>query len=496
MLSDAFIRCFRRQFPYDLTPKQEEVVASIYQFLYSDDNLSLYILRGYAGTGKTQIVSALVRVLKSLDRAVVLLAPTGRAAKVFSLSSGAPAYTVHKQIYRRRTLASEESRFDLAPNTCRDTLFIVDESSMLSAHDSMDSIFGSGNVLHDLLHYVYRAKGCRIMFVGDNAQLPPVGDAASPALQPAYFTELGFHVSGFQLTEVLRQAAGSGVLANATMLRQLISEADVSVPPKISLQGYDDISCPLGDEIVEMLQRSYELVGQEQTIVLTRSNKQANAYNLGIRSQLLGREGNLQRGDMVMVVRNNYYWPEQLAVTLKNQKSPITVPMDFIANGDIAEVTHYEQDYEIYGLHFADVTLSFPDYDGFEMPHVRVLLDTLTSDGPALSAEKSHQLFQGVSEDYADERNKQERMKQIRQDPNYNALQIKYAYAVTCHKAQGGQWRHVYLDQGWLPPDGVDVTYYRWLYTAFTRPTGRLYLLSWPEEQMQECICFHDEDGI
>ena len=170
--------------------------------------------------------------------------------------------------------------------------------------------------------------------------------------------------------------------------------------------------------------------------------------------------------------------------------------MDFIANGDIAEVTHYEQDYEIYGLHFADVTLSFPDYDGFEMSHVRVLLDTLTSDGPALSAGKSHQLFQGVSEDYADERNKQERMKQIRQDPNYNALQIKYAYAVTCHKAQGGQWRHVYLDQGWLPPDGVDVTYYRWLYTAFTRPTGRLYLLSWPEEQMQECICFHDEDGI
>ncbi len=486
MLSDAFLQCFRHEFPYELTPKQEEVAASLCEFVFSDEPLGVYILRGYAGTGKTLLVSALVRVMKKLEREVVLLAPTGRAAKVFSVNSGYPAYTIHKQIYRQRTFDGDESRFDLDRNTYQDTLFIVDESSMISAKTDEYSIFGSGNLLHDLLNYVYRSKGCRLLFVGDNAQLPPVGDDRSPALQVSVFSELGFHVNCFQLTEVMRQAEGSGVLANATMLRQRINIEDVYDLPVIDAQGYDDIFCPPGDEMLEKLQESYEKTGQEQTIVLTRSNKQANAYNQGIRSSLLGREGGLQRGDMIMVVRNNYYWIELLIASLKQQKSCEMVPMDFIANGDIAEVTRVENELELFGFRFADVSLNFPDYDGFEMNHVRVLLDTLTCDGPSLSREKEQELYWRVSEDYADVRNKKERIKKIRQDANFNALQIKYAYAVTCHKAQGGQWTNVFLDQGWLPPDGIDVSYYRWLYTAFTRPTGSLYLLSWPEQQM--CI--------
>lgn len=486
MLSDAFLECFRQEFPFELTEKQEKIVASFFDFLMSEDPLSLYMLRGYAGTGKTLLVSALVRVLHKLGRNVILLAPTGRAAKVFSGGAGFPAYTIHKQIYRQRTLDSDVSHFDLDRNTHKHTLFIVDESSMISANADGNSIFGTGNVLHDLLNYVYRSPGCRIMFVGDNAQLPPVGEENSPALVPAVLRELGFNITGYQLTEVLRQEQGSGILDNATRLREMIHEGETFEPPVIKVRGYKDIKRPDGDEALEFLQRRMERDGHEQTIVLTRSNKQANNYNQYIRSTFFGREEGLQRGDMIMIVRNNYFWTEQLAITLKNQRSTQTVPMDFIANGDIAEVTAVEDEMEYFGLHFADISLRFPDYDDFEMHHVRVILDVLTSDGPTLPADKEHNLFIGVNEDYADERNKKERMKKVRLDPNYNALQIKYAYAVTCHKAQGGQWKNVFLDQGWVPIDGIDTNYYRWLYTAFTRPTKKLYLLQWPQEQIED----------
>ncbi|MBQ1816352.1 MAG: AAA family ATPase [Bacteroidaceae bacterium] len=485
MLRDFFLKSFRKAFPYELTPKQIEVVDSLFQFVFSNEPLGVYILRGYAGTGKTLLVSALVRVMQTIERNVILLAPTGRAAKVFSINADTPAYTIHKQIYRQQSFTAEDTRFELDRNTNKDTLFIVDEASMISAQSDEHSLFGSGNVLHDLLNYVYRSKGCRILFVGDNAQLPPVGEDYSPALQPSYLTELGFKVSGFQLVEVLRQEKDSGILHNATILRQRISEDDVYEAPVIQLQHFEDIRRINGDEIVETLQESVDRVGQAQTIVLTRSNKQANVYNQGIRSYLFGREEGLQRGDMVMIVRNNYFWTEQLATALKNKKSKESVPMDFIANGDIAEVLEVSNEMELYGLHFADVSLRFPDYNDFEMHRVRVVLDTLTSDGPALSREMEHRLFLGVSEDYADERSKKERMKKIRLDPNYNALQIKYAYAITCHKAQGGQWKNVFLDQGWLPADSIDVGYYRWLYTAFTRPTEQLNLLAWPQTQSE-----------
>ena len=486
MARNVFLQLFREEFPYDLTSKQEEVACSLFDFLFSSDKMGVYILRGYAGTGKTLLVSALVRVLKKLQKDVVLLAPTGRAAKVLSGGAGFPAYTVHKQIYRQRTLASEKSHFDLDRNNHRNALFIVDESSMISARYDEYSIFGTGNVLHDLLNYVYRSSGCRLLFVGDNAQLPPVGEENSPALMAQYFSDLDFSVSGFQLLDVLRQKKNSGILENATMLRSSIREGKVSEPPVVRFQRFQDIRRLVGGDIVETLQRCYEEDDRGETIVLTRSNKQANVYNQGIRSTFFGRDGGLQKGDMVMVVRNNYYWIEQLSARQKKEKCADRIPMDFIANGDIAEITDVEGEMEFFQFHFADVSLRFPDYDDFEMRHVRVLLDVLNSETPAMSSEQNQLLFAGVSEDYADERSRKKRMEKIRQDPNFNALQIKYAYAVTCHKAQGGQWRNVFLDQGWLPPDGVDLNYYRWLYTAFTRATQNLYLVSWPREQSAE----------
>ena len=486
MLFDAFLQSFRREFPYELTSKQEEVVSSFFDFLFSSDRMGLYILRGYAGTGKTLLVSALVRVLKKIGRDVVLLAPTGRAAKVLSSGSGFSAYTIHKQIYRQRTMSSEVSHFDLDRNNYKNALFIVDESSMISARYDEHSIFGTGNVLHDLLNYIYRSPGCRALFVGDNAQLPPVGEGDSHALVPQYFSDMDFSVTGFQLLEVLRQEENSGILQNATMLRSLMRSGDVFVPPVVQFSPFKDIHRLVGSDIVETLQKSYEDVGYGETIVLTRSNKHANIYNRGIRSTFFDREEGLQRGDMVMIVRNNYYWTEQLAEKLKKDNRSNDLPMDFIANGDIAEIIDVDEELDFYNLHFADVSLRFPDYNDFEMYHVRVILDVLTSDTPSLSPEQNQLLFAGVSEDYADERSKKKRMEKIRKDPNYNALQIKYAYAVTCHKAQGGQWKNVFLDQGWLPSDGIDMNYYRWLYTAFTRATQNLYLVSWPREQSAE----------
>ena len=474
----------RNEFPFELTAKQEQAALGLFQFLYGSDGRSIHLLRGYAGTGKTLLVSALVRTLHRLKIPAILLAPTGRAAKVFSIHAGTAAYTIHKQIYRQRSLTSENSLFDLDRNTHKDTLFIVDESSMISAPEDFRSIFGSGNLLEDLLRYVYSGANCRLLFVGDNAQLPPVGDDVSPALSASALRNLDFAVSGFQLTEVMRQEQDSGILYNATRLRQSIRLA-TDGEPRITLGRFKDLRRLCGDEIIETLQRSYDTVGQDGTIVLTRSNKQANMYNQGIRSTFFGREDMLQRGDIIMVVRNNYYWAELEAQKRKNEGNSEMPPMDFIANGDIAEVLSVQDEMEFYGLHFADVQIRFPDYNGFEM-QVRVLLDAMQSEGPSLTPEQDRQLFQGVSEDYADERNKKERMKKVRMDPNYNALQIKYAYAVTCHKAQGGQWRHVFLDQGWMPPDGYDVQYYRWLYTAFTRATEKLYLINWPESQIED----------
>lgn len=484
MIEEMFLQAVEKVLPFPLTKAQSDMVLKLSHFLYAPVERGAYILRGYAGTGKTYVISAVVKVLKRQGRDVVLLAPTGRAAKVLSLHAGFPAYTIHKIIYRQRNLGDINSPFDLDFNKHKDAVFIIDEASMIAneVDGGAASIFHGGQLLDDLIQFVFSGRNCRMVLVGDNAQLPPVGEDESPALSPSALRGMGLNVSGYQLTTVWRQASESGILMNATMLRERLALASTSDAPCIDTSHYRDISNLSGSEMVETLTDDYDHWGQEQVVVVTRSNKQAVQYNLGIRNIVFGREAGLEAGDVIMVVRNNYYWTEQLAADLKDEDGRDSLPINFLANGDIAVVRAIRSYHEFYGLHFADVSLEFPDYDYFEM-EVRVILDALTSPSPGLTFEQNQALYHGVMEDYSDIKKHGERTRKLRLDPNYNAVQIKYAYAVTCHKAQGGQWRNVYIDQGWLPPDGIDRAYYRWLYTAFTRATNRLYLVNWPEEQ-------------
>lgn len=482
MIQDTFLRCLEREFPFELSSEQRTAGLELSRFILSDDREGIFILRGYAGTGKTTLVASLVRVLRKLSRELVLMAPTGRAAKVFSAHSGFAAFTIHKVIYRQKRMDDEAAGFSLNINKRKNTLFIVDEASMVSNGDGGSSFFGSGRLLDDLLKYVYSGQGCRILFVGDTAQLPPIGEEQSPALSDEFLTAYGFHVMSTELTEVMRQAHRSGILFNATRLRTALTAGDVYVPPMIRFSHFRDTIAMPGGELIDALEESYDRKGTEQTIVITRSNKRAVAYNNGIRATIFGREEGITEGDIVMVARNNYYWTQRLQADLGEDDD--SVPMDFIANGDIAKVRRIRHYYKFYGLHFADVLLSFPDYNHYEM-EVRVILDALQSESPALSPQQSERLYEGVWADYAEYPSKRKRMEKLRGDPNYNALQIKFAYAVTCHKAQGGQWEHVYVDQGWLPEDAIDASYYRWLYTAMTRATKRLFFVNWPEQQSE-----------
>lgn len=483
MIQDTFLRCFEREFPFEMTHMQQKAANELASFILNSDNSGVFILRGYAGTGKTTLVSSLVKVMLKLRRQVTLMAPTGRAAKVFSQHASAAAYTIHKVIYRQKRMDDQNAGFSLNINKARGNLFIVDEASMISNEGNGRTFFGSGCLLNDLLRFVYSAEGCRLLLVGDTAQLPPIGEYESQALSPYIMKEYGFHVTHFELTEVMRQAELSGILHGATRLRQAINIGKTNEYPVVKFSGFDDIQRTPGSELIEALEDSYDRLGTEQTIVITRSNKRAVAYNNGIRSIIFGREGGLTQGDIIMISKNNYFWLEQLR-SEREENEENTLPMNFIANGDIAVVHHINRYHEFYGLHFADVTLAFPDYDGFEID-VRVILDALQSESPSLSPEQSEQLYQGVMEDYSEYLTKKKRMEKLRRDSNYNAIQIKYAYAVTCHKAQGGQWERVFVDQGWIPEDGADANYYRWLYTAFTRAAKRLDLVNWPEKQCE-----------
>jgi exodeoxyribonuclease-5 len=432
--------------------------------------MSAFLLRGYAGTGKTSLVSALVRTVDKLGQKVVLLAPTGRAAKVFSSYAEHPAFTIHKRIYRQRSFSNDTDNFLLNDNLMRHTLFIVDEASMI-ANDGL-SAFGTGRLLDDLVSFVYSGEGCRLMLMGDTAQLPPVGEELSPALYADALRCYGLEVSERDLTQVVRQEEGSGILWNATRLRRLMETDDMMSLPKIRLSGFADIRRLPGDELIETLTECYDKDGMDDTIVVCRSNKRANIYNNGIRAQILYREDELNTGDILMIAKNNYFWTEGCK------------EMDFIANGETAVVRRVRRAQEVYGFRFADVTLSFPSYDDLELD-VKLLLDTLHTDAPALPKADSDRLFYAVAEDYADISTKSARMKKMKSDPFYNALQVKYAYAVTCHKAQGGQWCDVFLDQGYMSDDALTPDYFRWLYTAFTRATHRLYLVNYPETQVE-----------
>ena len=462
----------KTNFPYKPTFEQENVVKILADFLFCRKMDVLFLLKGYAGTGKTSLIGALVKTLDQLEQKCVLLAPTGRAAKVFSHYAGHPAYTIHKKIYRQKTFSNEMDNFSINDNLHQHTLFIVDEASMIANDGLSGSMFGTGRLLDDLIQYVYSGQGCRLMLIGDMAQLPPVGEEESPALSADVLNGYGLEVHEAMLTEVVRQLSDSGILWNATELRRYISEEDFFTLPMVKVDGFPDVKVIPGNELIEAIGDSYDRVGMDETIVVCRSNKRANIYNKGIRNTILYREEELETGDLLMVAKNNYFWTEGCK------------ELDFIATGEIAEVRRVRREREMYGFRFADVVLRFPDYDELEL-EATVLLDTLHTESPALPKEMNDKLFYAVLEDYSDITIKRERMKKMKSDPYYNALQVKYAYAVTCHKAQGGQWKRVFLDQGYMTEDMLSPDYFRWLYTAFTRATETLYLVNWPKEQME-----------
>lgn len=484
MIIDELKYKILQQFGFPPTQEQAHALEVFAEFLTDRDPHAVMILRGSAGTGKTTLSGAIVRTLKEIRQKVMLLAPTGRAAKVFSLNSGSPAYTIHRRIYREKSFSGVEGQFNLNDNLYTDTLFMVDEASMIANMGLGGMSFGSGCLLDDLVHFVYQGRNDRLLLIGDKAQLPPVGEEESPALHAAMLEGYGLKVYECDLNEVLRQSEESGILYNATMIRQMITHDDITQLPKIHFAGYSDIKPMPGAELIEALADSYHHVGLDDTIVVTRSNKSANIFNQGIRNMVLDREEELSQGDILMIVKNNYYWMEEERKS-NNKLQSNEIPA-FLANGDRAKVLKVRRRIDLYGFRFATLLLQFPDYGNYEL-EATVLLDTLTSEAPALTHEQQEQLFHQIEEDYQDIPLKADRMKAIRQDQFFNALQVKFAYAVTCHKAQGGQWAHVYVDQGYMTDDMLNPDYIHWLYTAFTRATEMLYLVNWPETQTVQC---------
>lgn len=484
MIIDELKYKILQQFGFPPTQEQAHALEVFAEFLTDRDSHAVMILRGSAGTGKTTLSGAIVRTLKEIRQKVMLLAPTGRAAKVFSLNSGSPAYTIHRRIYREKSFSGVEGQFNLNDNLYTDTLFMVDEASMIANMGLGGMSFGSGCLLDDLVHFVYQGRNDRLLLIGDKAQLPPVGEEESPALHAAILEGYGLKVYEGDLNEVLRQSEESGILYNATMIRQMITHDDITQLPKIHFAGYSDIKPMPGAELIEALADSYHHVGLDDTIVVTRSNKRANVFNQGIRNMVLDREEELSQGDILMIVKNNYYWMEEERKS-NNKLRSNEIPA-FLANGDRAKVLKVRRRIDLYGFRFATLLLQFPDYGNYEL-EATVLLDTLTSEAPALTHEQQEQLFHQIEEDYLDIPLKADRMKAIRQDQFFNALQVKFAYAVTCHKAQGGQWAHVYVDQGYMTDDMLNPDYIHWLYTAFTRATEMLYLVNWPETQTVQC---------
>lgn len=469
---------------FGLSPTLDQAIAidTFAAFLADSDDRAVMLMRGSAGTGKTSVAAAFVRSMKRLRQKVVLLAPTGRAAKVFAMHADAPASTIHRHIYREKAYEGLDGIFNLNVNHQRDTVYMVDESSMIANQGFSEAMFGSGCLLDDLVRFVYQGENCRLLLIGDSAQLPPVGEEESPALNEMVMSGYGLSVHKASLNEVLRQATDSGILWNATLIRQMICHDELTQLPIIHLRAFADISIVTGADLIETMASSYSEVGMDETLVITRSNKRAIIYNRGIRNTILDREEELTTGDWLMIVRNKYLKKTPSSNKPIEQTNTDGTP-SFIANGDRAIVRRVRNTIELYGFRFADVTLEFPDYDGYELNDV-VLLDTISAEAPSLTREQSEHLYQAVMEDYSDIPLKRDRLKALKQDRHYNALQVKYAYAITCHKAQGGQWAHIYLDQGYMTDDMLTPDYLHWLYTAFTRATEHLYLVNWPRTQV------------
>ena len=468
MLQNFIASRIKDQLPFEPNEQQVQLLDSLGSFLMSTDKEKIFLLKGYAGTGKTSVVSALVRALNELKQKTILMAPTGRAAKVISGYSGYPAFTIHKKIYRQKSMS--EFRFQLADNLNTHTLFIVDEASMIS-NSGTESTFGSGRLLDDLVHFIYGADGCSLLLLGDIAQLPPVMQPNSPALEKEQLSAYGLNVTEFTLTHVVRQALESGILHNATFIRQQLTEEQTTEFPSFELDGFNDIRKLNGSELIDEIQKAYDGVGVEDTIVVTRSNKRANIYNNGIRSRVMMKEDELSNGDLLMVTRNNYFWNKPYK------------EIDFIANGDILQITRVGKHHDLYGFRFVDLTLHSLDFD-WEID-ARIWLDSVQSESPAQMNEMTNQLFEAVGEDYPEITNKRERFKKILENEYYNALQVKFAYAVTCHKAQGGQWKKVFIDPGQVPEDRINTDFYRWLYTALTRATETVFLVNFPNSSFE-----------
>lgn len=458
-----------KAFPHEPTGQQLELFNHLDKFLRGDNGHECFILKGYAGTGKTTVVGGLVKALKYYNYKAVLLAPTGRAAKVITNYSGRQAFTIHKRIYRKKSAMNIDDAFRLADNLAADTIFIVDEASMISDESA-------GNLretlLHDLVSYVYNSKNCKLMLVGDTAQLPPVGAEHSPALDLKLMkTEFALDLFSFELTDVLRQGKDSGILLNVTAMRELIRQGKV-MTPKVVTRGYKDVFRMTGERLEEGLNYAYNKYGFDGTLIVCRSNKNANLYNKQIRGRILLREEELTGGDQVMVVRNNYFWLPEMAEGSTG----------FIANGDIARIKKVRRFEQMYGLRFADVQLEFIDYTEDPVVDCKILLDTLYSEAPALPPADQKQFFLEVMKDYDRIANRKAKLDELKLNPYYNALQIKFAYAVTCHKAQGGQWDAVFVDQGYITEDMINMDFLRWFYTACTRASKELFLVNFNDK--------------
>jgi exodeoxyribonuclease-5 len=449
------------------TDDQSEALKKIAYYITGNTNDVIFLLTGYAGTGKTSLISSVVRTLELLRTRSVLMAPTGRAAKVLSSFAGKQAFTIHKKIYRQKSSKDGSGSFVLDRNLHKNTWFIVDEASMVSNNSNDITLFGSGKLLDDLIEYVYSGIDCKLIITGDTAQLPPVGSVLSPALDPIALKEYGFGLITAELKQVVRQSEESGVLMNATRVRLQIAEKKL-IHPSLDCDNFMDIRRISGEELVEEISASYDSCGLEGTIIVVNSNKQANRYNLGIRNRIFFREEEISPGDMVMVVKNNYFLTQEDSQT------------GFIANGDIAEVKRIRKYEEKYGFRFADMLLKFTDYD-LEVES-KVMLDVLQLDTPALPQEKGRELFQNVLADYLTIKTRRKQIEAVRNDNYFNALQVKFSYAVTCHKAQGGQWQRVFVDQGMFNRQEITIDYLRWFYTAITRATERLYLVNFSDE--------------
>lgn len=474
--SDFLYSSFISRLPFEPTSCQDGLLRKIADFVSTDEN-DILVVNGYAGTGKTTAVSAVISVMKEFQTKCVLLAPTGRAAKVLSSYSGQPAFTIHKHIYRQKSVGGDGfGQFSIAPNKDKETLFIVDEVSLIgidAGQQQSTTAFGTGNLLEDLISFVRSGVECKVILIGDSAQLPPVGLDASPALLPEYMKMMG-GVQFAELTEVVRQQKESGILYNATMIRQLQSELEYGPGVMdicdlgLETEPFDDVERISGGDLIEKISDAYAAYGEDDTIILCRSNKRAIKYNLGIRSTVQFKEERLVRDDKLMIVKNCYQFLEGIE------------GMDYIANGDIAKLQKISKYEERYGLHFAEARISFPDYDDQEIV-AKVILDTLESESASLTYEQSNMLYQGVNEDYSHITTKRKRYEAVREDKYYNALQLKYANAITCHKSQGGQWKCVFIDNPFWQED-LTVDDLKWLYTAITRATEKVYLVNFKDE--------------